>query len=389
MTPHWNSLQRWLWRAAKAIAIVAVAGGIVYWLSLTPIAVDEHTVGRGPIVAEVLGTGTLEARVKTSVSPKISGRVKTVLVDQGDRVEGGQELVYLDDDELRQQVAIAQANLDAAAAALMRLKTDKDRSQAVAVQASQRHARVVRLVESNAVSQEEVDKAVEALAIADAGTSRAEAAITEGQKELIAAEKTLEYHRARLADTKLVAPFDGLIVRRYRDPGDVVVPGTAVLTLISTDELWISAWVDETEMAKLKADQVARVVFRSEADKAYSGRVVRLGRETDRETREFIADVRVLELPENWAVGQRAEVFIQTARKDDVFVVPAKFVALQAQESGVFLSKDGRAQWQPVEFGLRSHSTVEIKKGLQAKDKIIMPVDPQTPLTDGRRLSTR
>lgn len=330
MKPNWNSIRRWSWRAAKPVAIIAVVGGIVYWLNLAPIAVNEHTVRRGPIVAEVLGTGTLEARVKTTVSPKISGRVKTVLVDQGDRVNSGQELVYLDDDELRQQVAIAQANLDAAAAALVRLKTDKDRSKAVALQTSKRHSRVVRLVEGNAVSQEEVDKAVEALAIADAGLSRAEAAIAEGQKELIAAEKTLEYHRARLSDTKIIAPFDGLIVRRYRDPGDVVVPGTAILTLISTDELWISAWVDETEMAKLKTDLVARVVFRSEADRAYSGRVVRLGREADRETREFIVDVRVLELPENWAVGQRAEVYIQTARKDEALVVPAKFVALQA-----------------------------------------------------------
>ncbi len=165
-------------------------------------------------------------------------------------------------------------------------------------------------MQSKAVSQEEVDKAVEALAIADAGLSRAVAAITEGQKDLIAAEKTLEYHRARLADTKIVAPFDGLIVRRHRDSGDVVVPGTAILTLISTDELWISAWVEEAEMAKLKADQVARVVFRSEADHAYSVRAVRLGREADRETREFIVDVRVREWPENWAVGQRAEVYI-------------------------------------------------------------------------------
>lgn len=389
MKPNWNSIRRWSWRAAKAVAIIAVVGGIVYWLNLAPITVDEHIVGHGPIVAEVLGTGTLEARVKSTVSPKISGRVKRVLVDQGDRVNGGQDLVFLDDDELRQQVAIAQANLDAAAAALVSLKTDKDRSNAVALQASKRHSRVVRLVESSAVNQEEVDRAIEALAIADAGLSRAEAAITGGQKELIAAEKTLEYHRARLADTKIVAPFDGLIVRRHRDPGDVVVPGTAVLTLISTDELWISAWVDETEMSKLKTDQVARVVFRSEADQAYSGRVVRLGREADRETREFIVDVRVLELPKNWAVGQRAEVYIQTAKEDKALIAPARFVALHARETGVFVSREGRAHWQPTEIGLRSRDTIEIRNGIRANDTIVMPVDPRTPLADGRRISTR
>lgn len=389
MKPNWITIRRWLWRAVKVAAVFIVVGGVAYWLNLAPIAVEEQKVGRGPIVAEVLGTGTLEARVKTTVSPKISGRVKTVLVDQGDRVTAGQELVHLDDDELRQQVAIAQANLDAAAAALVRLKTDKDRSQAVAVQASRHHRRIVQLVQSNAMTQEDLDQAVEALAIAEAGLSRAEAAISEGQKELVAAEKSLEYHRARLADTTIVAPFDGLIVRRHRDPGDVVVPGTAILTLISTDELWISAWVDETEMAKLKSDQVARVVFRSEAHHAYSGRVVRLGREADRETREFIVDVRVLELPENWAVGQRAEVYIQTARRDDALIVPAKYVALEAGKSGVFLNNDGWARWRPTEFGLRSSDAVEIKKGLRASDTIVVPIDPRTQLTDGHRIRAR
>ena len=170
-------------------------------------------------------------------------------------------------------------------------------------QAQRSHDRTQKLSKQNAISQEDVDKAIEALAVAVAGASRAEAAITEGQKELIAAEKTLEYHRTRLKDSAIVAPFDGLIVKRVREPGDVVVPGSAVLTLISTDELWISAWVDETEMERLKQDQKARVVFRSESDKSFPATVVRLGKEADRETREFIVDVRVLELPKNWAVG--------------------------------------------------------------------------------------
>lgn len=158
----------------------------------------------------------------------------------------------------------------------------------------------------------------------------------EGQKELVAAEKTLEYHRARLADTEIRAPFDGLIVKRHRDPGDVVVPGSAILTLISTDELWISAWVDETEMGRLRTDQSARVVFRSQPERSYPGTVVRLGLEADRETREFIVDVRVLELPQNWAVGQRAEAFVEIARKDEVILLPAKFVIDGGDDPGVF-----------------------------------------------------
>ena len=257
-----------------------------------------------------------------------------MLVDQGSRVSAGDLLVRLDDEELTQQVAIAQANVDAASAAIVRLTTDKNRAAAVYDQAKKSYDRVESLMKQKAVSRDEADKAVEALAVAESGVSRAEAAIAEGQKELVAAEKTLEYHRARLLDTKINAPFDGLIVKRSREPGDVVVPGSSILTLISTDELWISAWIDETEMARLKTDQSARVVFRSEPDKTYPGTVVRLGREADRETREFIVDVRVLELPTNWAVGQRAEAYIQTAKKDDVLLLPASLIVKQRSHRG-------------------------------------------------------
>jgi len=97
-----------------------------------------------------------------------------------------------------------------------------------------------------------------------------------------------------------------LITRRDRDVGDIVVPGAPIFKLVSTKEMWVSAWVDETAMAGLAKGQPARVVFRSEPKKNYEGKVSRLGSEVDRETREFLVDVGVDTLPENWAVGQRA-----------------------------------------------------------------------------------
>jgi HlyD family secretion protein len=214
-----------------------VVGVAVYWFVLSPVPVVQHQLERGEIIAEVMGTGTLEARVKATISPKIAGRIKEVLADQGDHVPAGKVLVRLDDEELNQQVEIAKANLAAARAAVDRLKSDKDRALAVFSQAKQNHSRAQKLVTTAAVSREEMDKATESLSVAEAGVSHAEAASIEGQRNVITAERTLEYHRARLADTVILAPFDGLIVRRQRDPGDVSVPGSPVLTLISTQEM--------------------------------------------------------------------------------------------------------------------------------------------------------
>ena len=381
------AIRRWLRRAIQALFVVGIAAAIIYWAKFSPVPVTAHKVERGQIVAEVMGTGTLEARVRTAIGPKISGRIADIRADQNDTVSAGDLLVRLDDKELQQQVAIAEANVAAEEAAIVRLTTDKERAMAVATQARQQHARAVALTEKNAMSQEEMERSTEALNVAVAGLAAAEAAISEGQRELVTAQKTLEFQRARLADTQVVAPFNGLIVRRHRDPGDVVVPGSAVLSLIDTTEIWVSAWVDETEMAKLAPDQSARVVFRSEPDKSYPGKVVRLGREADRETREFVVDVRVLELPKNWAVGQRAEVFVETARKESVTLLPAQYVMWRDETAGVFVSEGGQVAWRPLTTGLRNPQWVEVVEGVQPHDLVVAPVDPRSKLTHGRRIS--
>lgn len=261
---------------------------------------------------EVLGTGTLEARVKTSISARIQERLVEVLVDQGDQVKKGQVLAKLDDAELRQQVAIAEATLAAGKQTATRVEADLSRSEAVLAQARLDEKRLKGLLASSAVSQTDADKAAEALKVAEADLKRSNAAIAEAQGQVLVAEKTLLHRKEQLAFTQITAPYDGLIIRRDREPGDMLVPGASLMELISLDELWIRAWVDETEMAKLAPGQKARVIFRSEPEKSYPGVVSRLGREMDRETREFLVDVRVEQLPANWATGQRAEVYIQT-----------------------------------------------------------------------------
>lgn len=381
-----NILRSLPWRWLKVVAVLAVVAAVIFWLRFTPVPVQAHTATRGAIVAEVMGTGTLEARVEATISPKISGRLMELYADQGDRVAAGDLLVRMDDEEWRQQVAIAEANVDASTAAIARLNTDKNRSVAVYEQAKKSHDRTQTLVAQNAVSRDEVDKAVETLAVAEAGVSRAEAAIAEGQTEKVAAEKTLQYHRARLRDTEIRAPFDGLIVRRQREPGDIVAPGGSVLTLISTDQLWIRAWVDETEMARLAPQQSARVVFRSQAEQSFPGLVARLGREADRETREFIVEVSVLELPNNWAVGQRAEVFINAGETSDAVVLPTKFLIRQTQGSGVFVAVDGHATWRPLTLGIRGRDAVEVREGLQPGDVVITPISQRTALRDSQRV---
>lgn len=382
-------MRRWLWRLGKWLAVAVVLAGLVYKVRFSPTPVEQYQITRGEIVAEVMGTGTLEARVKATISSKISGLVSKVLVDQGDEVKKGDLLVELDDEELSQQVAIAQANLAAKEAAIKRLASDKKRSEAILTQATQLLGRMEKAVATKAVSQTDLEKSNETFAIAEAGLARAEAAIIEGQKELISAQETLLYHKAGLDNTKILAPFDGLIVHRQRDPGDVALPGSAILKLVSTEQLWVSARVDETEMAKLEPGQAARVIFRSEPAHPYRGKVARTGREADRETREFTVDVSVLEFPDNWAVGQRAEVFIEVGHKESVLLVPAQCIVWRGKQAGVFVSQGNIAHWRKIELGLHNDEFFEGVEGLQAGEKLVTPLKPKTPLEDGQRISVQ
>jgi HlyD family secretion protein len=373
---------------ARIAGVVAVIGLAAWWTLLSPVAVSTHTVARGQVLAEVLGTGTLEARASAIVGPKIPGLIVKITVDQGDHVKAGDTLIALEDTDVRQQVAVAEADVAAAAASVERLQADRRRAEAVLSQARLTHERQVQAAASNASSRQELDKAAEALAVAEAELARSGAAIREGQQRLTAAERALDYQRARLHDTTIEAPFDALIVRRDRDVGDVVTAGSSVLQLVSPNEMWISAWVDETELARLADQQRARVVFRSEPDMEYEGVVARVGREADRETREIVVDVRVERLPANWAVGQRAEVFIRVDRREDVVIVPASLVLVRNGRSGVMIDEGGTARWREISIGLRGREDVEVTSGLAPGDVVVSPATPTAdPLRDGRRIT--
>jgi HlyD family secretion protein len=367
--------------------IVLVAGLVVYKARFAPAPAVGHVIARGEIVAEVMGTGTLEARVKTTVSPRIQERLAKVLVDQGDTVKAGQLLARLDDAEARQQVAIAESSLAAARQTLERVRADLARSEAVLTQARLNQTRLANLASTQAVSQSDADKAAEALAVAEADMKRSQAAISEAEAQTVVAENNLMFRREQLAFTEIKAPYNGLIIRRDRDPGDVLVPGASLMQIISSNELWISAWVDETAMPALAPDQPARVVFRSEPARNYPGVVARLGREADRETREFLVDVRVSELPQVWAIGQRAEVFIETGRQADAVLLPAGFLQWKGGRAGVFVNANGKAQWREVAPGMRGRDVISITSGLNAGDEVLkLPANAKKPLADGQRV---
>lgn len=137
----------------KLTILAAVAGFIVYRLRFAPLPVESHVVAPGPIVSEVMGTGTLEARVQATISAKISGRIAQVLADQGERITKGQLLATLDDGDLRQQVEMARAELAATKASVERAAAEISRAEALAVEARSLYGRNAQLSQKKLLSR--------------------------------------------------------------------------------------------------------------------------------------------------------------------------------------------------------------------------------------------
>ncbi|MCE5326034.1 MAG: efflux RND transporter periplasmic adaptor subunit [Planctomycetaceae bacterium] len=372
----------------KLALVVIVAAAIIYHVRFRPVPVKGFTVTSGDVQSEVMGTGSLDARTKITISSKITGRIASLGADQNDPVSKDQLLAMLDDTDLRQQVEMASASLAAAKASGIRADTDIVRAQAVLTQARLEHERSLQMYQKQAATRQEADKAKEALDVAQAGLDSAKAAKAESQQQTLTAEQTLKYQQARLAEARMVCPLDdGLVTFRYREVGDIVVPGTAIMDVVHLKEMWVSAWVDESASGALAIGQPARIVFRSQPDKPYFGEVARLAKQTDRETREFMVDVRVKELPPNWSVGQRAEVYITTGRKNDVPSIPQRLITWRDGKAGVFVDEGGKARYQEVGLGLTGRDTVEVARGLKIGQAVVTAADgDNSKLTDGRAI---
>ncbi len=388
MIKNFGLIRGYLINGVKLFLLIAIITAAIYWFKFAPVSVEKYQVEREEIIDEVMGTGTLDAKIKMIISSKISGRINEVLVDQGDEVSADQLVVTLDNDQLKLQMDVAIANIETVESGVSKIQRELKYAEEVLSNAVITYTRYKKLM-PNAISKEKFDKAAEELGTARAKFSYSEAAIIEAKNKVIEAKKILELRKAQLDDSQIRAPFDGIIIRRERDPGNIVIPGSEILSLISTKDLWVRAWVDETKLAKIKVGQLARIIFRNEPKQTYPGVVARIAVEVDGESREFIVDVNIIGLHSNWAIGQRAEVYIETEKKENVLIVPEKFIKWRNNLAGVFIDNEGVALWQQIKIGLHSGSLIEIIEGLQEQDVVLNPINPKINLTDQKRITVK
>lgn len=373
-------------RLILTLAGAALLGAALYFLVLRPRPVQALRASRGAVVEEALGSGSVESRRRVGVGFEVSARVAQILVDQGDAVTAGQELARLDDVTFRAEVASARREVELARSTLERLQADIERAQAVLVGARDGLRRITPLVQAGTASEEKLDLAREREEIAVAELARAQAALEEGRAAISVAEGRLERSEVELTRSVLHSPFDGVVLLREREVGDVAVPGSPVLRLAASDTIWCSVWVDEIHLAALRVGLPARIALRSDPRHALGGRVARIGREVDRQTRELLVDVAFDEVPEQLVFGQRVDLWIELSRAPDALRVPAGCLVRSKGAEGVFVAVEGRARFRALELGALGRLHVEVKGGLEEGELVLEPGSGKGALKDGDRI---
>jgi HlyD family secretion protein len=371
----------------KVLAFAALVALFVRHRLTAPVPVQRHVVDRGDVVREVFGRATIESRREVQLGFDIVGRISDVLVDEGDRVKLGQVVAHLAPGQLSADMHAASSGISLARSAIGRLAADEKRAIATLAFAEKEAVRMRALAASGSVSARDLDLAEQQLSLARADFDRVHAAQAEAQKQIAVASSATESKAATLTRAVLVSPFEGVVIRRLKDPGDTVVVGSTVLRIVAVDRLWARASIDESMLADLREGMPAQIALLGEAGEPLRGTVDRIGREVDRQTHEVLVDVLLAQVPARLAIGHRADVHIALEQHTNVPRIPLAFLRRDPAGAFVFVDRAGRIARAPVQLGMFGRDHVEVAAGLMPSEIVLEAPTPGGALTLGRKWS--
>lgn len=360
-----------------------VAAGVVVVLAVLAVGaralraptVEVVRAGTRPLVQKVVANGRVNVPVRAQAGAQAGGVLARVHVDQGDSVRAGQLLAELADDE-------AQAGVERAAARLQQVREldlpaareDLRQTEVALRQAERRLSRASELAAGDGVSTEELEEARDerdlALSRRDAATARVRGNSPGGGNERLAVAE-LESARARLAQARVVALCDGVVLRRLAQPGDAVAAGAGVLDLAPAGPTWLVVQPEEKNLAFLKPGQLAEASADAFPDSVFAARITRVAPAVDPARGTIDVDLVVDRPPSFLRPDMTVSIAVETARRDAALVLPAEAVRDAEGSPWVLAVRGGRAVRQDVTLGLRGEGMVEVTSGLAAGDAVV------------------
>jgi HlyD family secretion protein len=366
--------QRTRWLKPLAILVALAGGAAVLRLTilqpkLVPVAV--HHVGTGRVEDTVVNSraGTVQSRRRSEMSPGIPGLVVEIPARKGARVKQGDVLLRLDDREHRAQTELAARSLEAARAAAEQARLE-------AGYADREWKRAQELARDQVVSETALDLGRTRASTTQAAEVAANARIQE-------AEAALEAARATLAKTVISAPFDGVVldvtteVGEWISPSPPGVPIPPVLDLIDPDALYLSAPIDEADVARMRVGLPVRITLDAFRGQSFTGTLTYVSSfvETRQEQNRSLrveAEFADRALPVNLLPGLSADLEVILDARENVLRVPT-YALLEGGR--VLVAQADRLVERKVTAGLRNWSHTEITSGLSPGDSVVVSLD--------------
>jgi RND family efflux transporter MFP subunit len=308
-------------------------------------------------------SGYVVARRKAVVSAKIQGRLARLSVDEGSRVRKDQVIARLESADYEAQVRRA-------AAALQRAEAD--------LAENRRQLRVAEgLTRENVLARDQMEAAESRVKIAEAAVSQAHA--------------DLAFARAQLANTRILAPFSGTVVKKMAEVGESVAPippgvnlstsSGAIVALADLDTLEVETDVSESNVAKLSADQPAEVTVEAFPGRKYRGVLRQVIPTADRTKATVQVKVTILDKDRDLKPEMSAKVtFLEReqakatteATATRVVVVPREAVATREGRSVAFEVREGRVHVRPLSVGGERAGQVVVREGLAGGETVVL-----------------
>ncbi len=267
--------------------LAALMAGVAYFFIFQRKGEEDYTLRV---------SGNIET-TEVDVGFKISGRIIQLYVREGDWVEKGKTIAQLDDEDLRQRVELARATLRSSQARLEKLlagsRPEEIREAEASVQQAQfdyenkktQYDRMKILFEGRVIPKETLENAETRFKVAKAALEGAietykkikegprKEDIEEGRAQVEQAKASLKLAETQLSYTLLQAPIAGIVLVKSAEVGEVVNPGTSILTLADLTNVWLRAYIPETELSRVKWGQEVIVTTDLYPRKEYKGRI--------------------------------------------------------------------------------------------------------------------
>ncbi len=349
-----------------------------------PKPVKTSRVAEVPVGQTVSVTGALAAQDQATLSVKVPGRLRVISVDLGSPVRRGQVIAQIDPEDYRLRQQQAEAALGQARARLGLPPDGSDdhvnaentgtvrQARAVLDEARLNRDRAVKLVEQGVIARAEFDRTDSAYKVALSQYQDALEEIRNRQALLAQRRSELALARQQLADTAIVAPFDGIVQERKASVGEYLAAAAPVVTVVRVNPLRFRAEVPERAAGSVRLGQQMRLTVEGNAN-FYTGRIVRLSPTIAEQNRILIVEA---EVANNGSLrpGSFARADIVTSDASMAVTVPTNAIMTFAGIEKVIVVQNGKAVEKPVTTGRRAADWTEIVSGVNVGDAVV--VDP-------------